>query len=132
MSAVMQSSALSREWPRSLVRCFKTFRIADACLERMFRGLSPKLRAAVVRVFRAMDDAFVENREAPNPPQWVERKTWTNSLRCGVMSVRFDNGAALMLGVNANSFWTGQLAHCLSLCLRVSFALCPRAVLACL
>lgn len=94
-------------WPHSLVRMFKAFRMADDVYGRMLRRMPPKLLGTMMRIFGAMDGAFVATREPPAAPTaWSETAAWEDSRRCGMMAVRMDSSALVMTGVDANTFWT--------------------------
>eukprot|EP00961_Rhodomonas_salina_P294399 3934547-Rhodomonas_salina.2 len=117
-------------WPRSLVRMFKAFRLADSVYLRMLRLMTPRLHAIVLRIFGAMDGLLVARKQPPtlgDLPEW-NKKSGANSLRCGIMSVRHDKSAEMMTGVYANPFWTGELpcpaGVCDARCSHACAALC--------
>eukprot|EP00961_Rhodomonas_salina_P065981 886603-Rhodomonas_salina.4 len=108
---VVPSMGPDSPWPHSLVRMFKAFRMADDVYGRMLRRMPPKLLGTMMRIFGAMDGAFVATREPPAAPTaWSETAAWEDSRRCGMMAVRMDSSALVMTGVDANTFWTGELA----------------------
>eukprot|EP00961_Rhodomonas_salina_P096247 1294306-Rhodomonas_salina.1 len=86
LSQIVPPADAESPWPKSLVRMFKLYRVADDILLRILNNMTPKLLSTLLYIFRAVDRITVQKEPAPVPKDWAGQKPWQSSLRCGMQA----------------------------------------------
>mmetsp|Transcript_17343 Transcript_17343/g.42068 ORF Transcript_17343/g.42068 Transcript_17343/m.42068 type:complete len:293 (-) Transcript_17343:89-967(-) len=78
--------------------------------------MTVKLRTVFLTVFGAIDELFTQTSSPPPPdasslPEWaLKNKTWKDSSRCAMLTLRYDPGWEYISGVDVNGVWAEQCA----------------------
>lgn len=107
--------ACSVQVPLSLLHHVKTFRLSTRLFEQMLANMTVKLRTVFLTVFGAMDELMAQISPPPpkasSLPDWaLDSKTWKDSARCGMLTLRFDRCWEYISGVDVNCMWAEQCA----------------------
>jgi len=102
--------------PRSLMWQIKCYRLSTRLFEQLLADMTVKLRTAFLTVFGAIDELFTQTSSPPPPdasslPEWaLKNKTWKDSSRCAMLTLRYDPGWEYISGVDVNGVWAEQCA----------------------